>query len=171
MQPSAVPRFIVPDNAKVAVIKTCLYEPQVNRTMPRWRRTTAAPCCRPSRAGRATKAALCDLILHHAAPVARKGSKKALFEPRPHLVPLAAVASTMSNVADRAATFQVRTCYDKNIVTLRIGAFRQLHRNLQGAIRTDASGFQDAVFTVGRASGDVDTLFAGRSRNDASRSR
>ena len=27
-----VPRLIVPDNAKVAVIKACLYEPQVNRT-------------------------------------------------------------------------------------------------------------------------------------------
>ena len=26
------PRLIVPDNAKVAVIKACLYEPQVNRT-------------------------------------------------------------------------------------------------------------------------------------------
>ena len=27
-----VPRLIVPDNAKVAVIKACLYEPQINRT-------------------------------------------------------------------------------------------------------------------------------------------
>jgi transposase len=27
-----VPRLIIPDNAKVAVIKACLYEPQVNRT-------------------------------------------------------------------------------------------------------------------------------------------
>ena len=27
-----VPQLIVPDNAKVAVIKACLYEPQVNRT-------------------------------------------------------------------------------------------------------------------------------------------
>jgi transposase len=27
-----VPRLVVPDNAKVAVIKACLYEPQVNRT-------------------------------------------------------------------------------------------------------------------------------------------
>ena len=27
-----VPRLLVPDNAKVAVIKACLYEPQVNRT-------------------------------------------------------------------------------------------------------------------------------------------
>lgn len=27
-----VPRFLVPDNAKVAVIKACLYDPQVNRT-------------------------------------------------------------------------------------------------------------------------------------------
>ncbi len=27
-----VPRLIVPDNAKVAVVKACLYEPQVNRT-------------------------------------------------------------------------------------------------------------------------------------------
>jgi transposase len=29
---NGVPRLIVPDNAKVAVIKACLYEPQVNRT-------------------------------------------------------------------------------------------------------------------------------------------
>ena len=29
---AGVPRLIVPDNAKVAVIKACLYEPQVNRT-------------------------------------------------------------------------------------------------------------------------------------------
>lgn len=27
-----VPRLVVPDNAKVAVIKACLYQPQVNRT-------------------------------------------------------------------------------------------------------------------------------------------
>jgi transposase len=27
-----VPRLVIPDNAKVAVIKACLYEPQVNRT-------------------------------------------------------------------------------------------------------------------------------------------
>ena len=27
-----VPRLLVPDNAKIAVIKACLYEPQVNRT-------------------------------------------------------------------------------------------------------------------------------------------
>jgi transposase len=27
-----VPRLLVPDNTKVAVIKACLYEPQVNRT-------------------------------------------------------------------------------------------------------------------------------------------
>jgi transposase len=27
-----VPRLLVPDNAKVAVIKACLYEPQVSRT-------------------------------------------------------------------------------------------------------------------------------------------
>lgn len=29
---AGVPRLLVPDNAKVAVIKACLYEPQVNRT-------------------------------------------------------------------------------------------------------------------------------------------
>ena len=27
-----VPRLVVPDNAKIAVIKACLYEPQINRT-------------------------------------------------------------------------------------------------------------------------------------------
>lgn len=30
--PGGVPRLIVPDNAKVAIIKACFYEPQVNRT-------------------------------------------------------------------------------------------------------------------------------------------
>jgi transposase len=29
---ASVPRLVVPDNAKVAVVKACLYEPQVNRT-------------------------------------------------------------------------------------------------------------------------------------------
>jgi len=29
-----VPNLLVPDNTKVAVIKACLYEPQVNRTYP-----------------------------------------------------------------------------------------------------------------------------------------
>ena len=28
----AVPKLLVPDNTKVAVIKACLYEPQINRT-------------------------------------------------------------------------------------------------------------------------------------------
>ena len=58
-----VPNLLVPDNTKVAVIKACLYEPQVNRTpasagagsMPRWRRITTRPSCRPDRAGRATR--------------------------------------------------------------------------------------------------------------------
>jgi len=35
-----VPRLPVPDNAKVAVINACLYEPQVG-PMRRWRRITA----------------------------------------------------------------------------------------------------------------------------------
>jgi transposase len=29
---SGVPNLLVPDNTKVAVIKACLYEPQINRT-------------------------------------------------------------------------------------------------------------------------------------------
>ena len=29
---AGVPHLVIPDNAKVAVIKACLYEPQVNRT-------------------------------------------------------------------------------------------------------------------------------------------
>src|SRR5438270_7386562 len=55
-----VPRLIVPDNAKVAVIKACLYEPQVNRTpasagagsTPRWRPITIPRSYRPDHAGR-----------------------------------------------------------------------------------------------------------------------
>ena len=44
-----VPRLIVPDNAKVAVIKACLYEPQVNRSYAEMAAhyTTAVPPTRP----------------------------------------------------------------------------------------------------------------------------
>jgi hypothetical protein len=50
-------------NTKVAVIKACLYEPQVNRTpasagagsMPRWRPITTPRSCRHDHAGRATR--------------------------------------------------------------------------------------------------------------------
>ena len=50
-----VPRLLVPDNAKVAIIKACLYEPQVNRTTPRWRPITTPRSCRHDRAGHATR--------------------------------------------------------------------------------------------------------------------
>ena len=36
-----VPKLLVPDNTKVAVIKACLYEPQVNRTHRRDKRLAA----------------------------------------------------------------------------------------------------------------------------------
>jgi transposase len=52
-----VPNLLVPDNTKVAVIKACLYEPQVNRTpafagagsMPRWQPITTRRSCRLGR--------------------------------------------------------------------------------------------------------------------------
>ena len=55
-----VPKLLVPDNTKVAVIKACLYEPQVNRTpasagagsTPRWRPITIPRSYRPDHAGR-----------------------------------------------------------------------------------------------------------------------
>jgi transposase len=58
-----VPKLLVPDNTKVAVIKACLYEPQVNRTpafagagsTPRWRPITTPQSCRHGRAGRVTR--------------------------------------------------------------------------------------------------------------------
>ena len=58
-----VPKLLVPDNTKVAVIKACLYEPQVNRTpafagagsTPRWRLITIPRSCRHGRGGRATR--------------------------------------------------------------------------------------------------------------------
>jgi transposase len=59
-----VPKLLVPDNTKVAVIKACLYEPQVNRTpafagagsTPRWRPITIPRSCRHGLGGRVTKA-------------------------------------------------------------------------------------------------------------------
>jgi transposase len=50
-----VPRLIVPDNAKVAVIKACLYEPQVNRTYAEMAAITAPRCYRPDHGVRATR--------------------------------------------------------------------------------------------------------------------
>src|SRR5438876_3550283 len=50
-----VPRLIVPDNAKTAVIKACLYEPAVNRTYTEMARITTPPSCRPRPANRATR--------------------------------------------------------------------------------------------------------------------
>src|SRR5829696_5821244 len=50
-----VPNLLVPDNTKVAVIKACLYEPQVNRTYAERRRITIRRSCRPGRGGRATR--------------------------------------------------------------------------------------------------------------------
>ena len=47
-----MPQLLVPDNTKVAVIKACLYEPQVNRTYADMGRITTPQSCRP---GRATK--------------------------------------------------------------------------------------------------------------------
>ena len=58
-----VPKLLVPDNTKVAVIKACLYEPQINRTpafagagsTPRWRRITTPRSCRHGPVGHATR--------------------------------------------------------------------------------------------------------------------
>jgi transposase len=48
-----VPRLLVPDNTKVAVIKACLYDPQINRTYAR--RTTTPEYFRPVRGVRKTR--------------------------------------------------------------------------------------------------------------------
>jgi transposase len=58
-----VPKLLVPDNTKIAVVKACLYEPQVNRTpafagagsTPRWRRITIPRSCRHGPVGHATR--------------------------------------------------------------------------------------------------------------------
>jgi transposase len=50
-----VPKFLVPDNTKVAVIKACRYDPQVNRTMRRWRIITAPVFCQRGHASRAIR--------------------------------------------------------------------------------------------------------------------
>jgi transposase len=50
-----VPSLLVLDNAKVVVIKACLYEPQVNRTYAEMARISIQRSCRPDRAGHATR--------------------------------------------------------------------------------------------------------------------
>jgi hypothetical protein len=62
-----VPKLLVPDNTKVAVIKACLYEPQVNRTpafagagsTPRWRPITISRSCRHGHATRRRSKSRC----------------------------------------------------------------------------------------------------------------
>jgi transposase len=60
-----VPRLIVPDNAKVAVIKACLYEPQVNRTYAEMAAHygTAVLPARPRRPRDKAKVEACVLIV------------------------------------------------------------------------------------------------------------
>src|SRR5207237_2108101 len=60
-----VPRLIVPDNAKVAVIKACLYEPQVNRTYAEMavHYGTAVLPTRPRRPRDKAKVEACVLIV------------------------------------------------------------------------------------------------------------
>ena len=49
------PRSIVPDNAKVAVIKACLYEPQANRTYAETAANYGTAVLPTRRHGRVTK--------------------------------------------------------------------------------------------------------------------
>ena len=60
-----VPRLLVPDNAKVAVIKACLYEPQVNRTYAEMAAHygTAVLPTRPRRPRDKAKVEACVLIV------------------------------------------------------------------------------------------------------------
>jgi transposase len=60
-----VPRLLVPDNAKVAVIKACLYEPQVNRTYAEMAAHygTAVLPTRPRRPRDKAKVEVCVLIV------------------------------------------------------------------------------------------------------------
>ena len=62
-----VPRLVVPDNAKVAVIKACLYEPQVNRTYAEMAAHygTAVLPTRPRRPRDKAKVEACVLIVEH----------------------------------------------------------------------------------------------------------
>jgi transposase len=64
-----VPKFLVPDNTKVAVIKGCRYDPQVNRTYAEmggslWRRHPAGPAAQAARQGE-------GFILHPVRLIAR----------------------------------------------------------------------------------------------------
>ena len=62
---AGVPRLLVPDNAKVAVIKACLYEPQVNRTYAEMAAHygTAVLPTRPRRPRDKAKVEACVLIV------------------------------------------------------------------------------------------------------------
>jgi transposase len=66
-----VPRLIVPDNAKVAVIKACLYEPQVNRTYAEMAAHygTAVLPIRPRRPRDKAKVEACVLIVERCSSV------------------------------------------------------------------------------------------------------
>jgi transposase len=60
-----VPHLLVPDNTKVAVIKACLYEPQVNRTYAEMATHygTAVLPARPYRPRDKAKVEVCVLIV------------------------------------------------------------------------------------------------------------
>jgi transposase len=101
-----VPRLVVPDNAKVAVIKACLYEPQVNRTYAEMAAHygTAVLPTRPRRPRDKAKVEGCVLIVerwllgrlrnrvfHEERPIRRLGrTRRQLLEEldRPALKPL-----------------------------------------------------------------------------------
>ena len=50
-----VPKPLVPDNTKVAVIKACFYDPQVQRTYAAFASITIPAFCPPGRASRGTR--------------------------------------------------------------------------------------------------------------------
>jgi hypothetical protein len=60
-----VPKLLVPDNTRVAVIKACLYEPQVNRTYAEMaaHHNTAVLPARPRRRRHKAKAGVAVLII------------------------------------------------------------------------------------------------------------
>jgi transposase len=58
-----VPNLLVPDNTKVAAIKACLYEPQVNRTYVRWAHYDTAILPARLRRPRDTKVEFAVLII------------------------------------------------------------------------------------------------------------
>src|SRR6202043_1765011 len=98
-----VPKLLVPDNTKVAVIKACLYEPQVNRTYAEMAAhyDTAVLPARPGRPRDKAKVEVAVLIVERAGSWA--GCAIAAFTAWPNSMRRSVSCCTSSTRSDRSA--------------------------------------------------------------------